>query len=264
MIRILLYRSARDVGRFVFRLARWQIITLLLVSLCGPPFSLSASDLNYADGITEPFLDVTMSASVAGIITAQKFREGDFVKEGDVILELDKKLEELETARRKLVMDNKKVDFDATEVLFKTTKAVSGEEREKKEVEYRISVVEHDMAAEQLRRRSIIAPLSGIITEVMLKVGEACQPYQPLVRVVDVRRVYFVANVEARLAALFKQGQTVKLEIETGAAALPVQGTISFLSPVADPASGLIKAKVLFENPAGKIRPGLAGKLLLK
>ena len=52
------------------------------------------------EGITEPFLDVTLSASVAGIITAQKFREGDFVKEGDVILELDRKLEELETARR--------------------------------------------------------------------------------------------------------------------------------------------------------------------
>ncbi len=240
-------------------------VTLFLVVLivgCWP--RVRGSDLTYAEGVTEPFLDVTLSASVAGIITGQKFKEGDFVKEGDVILELDKKLEELETARRKLVMDNKKVDFEATEVLFKTTKAVSGEEREKKEVEYRIAVVEHDMAAEQLRRRSIISPLSGIITELMLDVGEACQPYQPLVRVVDVRRVYFIANIEAKLAVLFKQGQLVKLEIETGAAALPVQGKISFLSPVADPASGLLKLKVLFDNPADKIRPGLAGKLLLK
>jgi RND family efflux transporter MFP subunit len=223
-----------------------------------------ASELNFVDGITEPFLDVTMSASVAGIITSQKFREGDFVKEGDVILELDKKLEELETARRKLVVDNKKVDFDATEVLYKTTKAVSGEEREKKQVEYKIAAVEHDMAAEQLRRRSVASPLAGVITEVMLHVGEACQPYQPLIRVVDVRRVYFVANMEARAAAMLKQGQSVKLEIETGAAALPVEGKISFLSPVADPASGLLKVKVLFENPEGKVRPGLAGKLSLK
>src|SRR5437667_11787835 len=176
MIRMLLYRSARDVGRFVLRLARWQIVTLLLVSLCGQPCPLNASDLSYAEGITEPFLDVTMSASVAGIITAQKFKEGDFVKEGDVILELDKKLEELETARRKLVMDNKKVDFEATEVLFKNTKAVSGEEREKKEVENLLSVVEHDVAPELLRRRSILGHLSGIIPEVIRRVGEACQP----------------------------------------------------------------------------------------
>jgi RND family efflux transporter MFP subunit len=234
---------------------------LLTGASTGP---VAASELNSVDGITEPFLDVTVSASVAGIITAQKFGEGDFVKEGDVILELDKKLEELETARRKLVVDNKKVDFDATEVLFKTTKAVSGEEREKKQVEYKIAAVEHDMAAEQLRRRSVASPLAGVITEVMLDVGEACQPYQPLLRIVDVRRVYFVANIEAKAAAMLKQGQPVKLEIETGAAALPVQGKISFLSPVADPASGLLKVKVLFENPEGKIRPGLAGKLSLK
>jgi len=237
---------------------------LSIALLLGCLGSLNASDTPYVEGITEPFLDVTLSASVAGIITAEKFKEGDFVKEGDVILDLDKKLEELETVRRKLVMDNKKVDYDATEQLFKSTKAVSGEEREKKEVEYRIAVVEHDMAAEQLKRRSVLSPLSGTITEMMLDVGEACQPYQPLVRVVDVRRVYFVANLEAKTAALLKAGQQVNLAIDTGGAAQPIQGTISFLSPVADPASGLLKLKVLFENPEGKIRPGLAGRLTLK
>jgi multidrug resistance efflux pump len=115
-----------------------------------------------------------------------------------------------------------------------------------------------------LKRRSVLSPLTGTITEIMLDVGEACQPYQPLVRVVDARRVYFVANIEAKTAALLRQGQQVGLAIETGAAALPVQGVISFLSPVADPASGLLKLKVLFENPEGKVRPGLAGKLTIK
>jgi len=237
---------------------------LIIALLALQPLRGRASDSPYVEGITEPFLDVTLSASVAGIITSEKFREGDAVKEGDVILELDKKLEELETARRKLVMDNKKVDYDATEKLFKTTKAVSGEEREKKQVEYNISAVEHDMAAEQLKRRSVTSPLTGTITEIMLDPGEACQPYQPLVRVVYVRRVYFVANIEAKTAALLKPRQQVTLAIETGAAPQSVQGTISFLSPVADPASGLLKLKVLFENPEGKIRPGLAGRLILK
>lgn len=248
----------------LFKRCFWLALVLGLMCGAGRLSTLAASDLNVVDGITEPFLDVTLSASVAGIVTTQRFKEGDFVKEGDVILELDKKLEELETARRRLVMDNRKADFEATELLFKNTKAVSGEEREKKHVEFKIATVEHDMSAEQLRRRMVISPLAGIITEVMLDVGEACQPYQPLVRVVDVRRVYFVANIEAKEAAALKQGQSVKLQIESGAGALPVTGAISFLSPVADPASGLLKVKVLFENADGKIRPGLAGKLLLK
>jgi RND family efflux transporter MFP subunit len=239
------------------------VLIVLTPLFCLQSF-VHASDLGFVEGLTEPFLDVTLSASVPGIITVQKFQEGDAVKMGDAIIELDKRLEELETARRKLVVDNKKTDMEATELLFKNTKGISGEEREKKQVEYKIAAVEHDMSAEQLRRRTVTSPLSGVITELMLDVGEACQPYQPLARVVDTQRCYFVANMEAKPATGLKQGQTVKLEIDTGAAALPIQGTISFLSPVADPASGLLKVKVLFENGEGKIRPGLGGRLLLK
>src|SRR3954471_6905077 len=98
-----------------FMTRHFASILLSIALLLGCLGSLNASDTPYVEGITEPFLDVTLSASVAGIVTAEKFKEGDFVKEGDVILDLDKKLEELETVRRKLVMDNKKVDYDATE-----------------------------------------------------------------------------------------------------------------------------------------------------
>src|SRR5947207_8319700 len=202
-----------------------------------PPFAV----------ITEPVLDVTLSAPVPGIITARKSREGDFVQEGAVILELDKKLEELEVERRKLVRDQKWSDFDGTQKLFKTTKGISKEEVEKKEAEYRVAAVEHDMAAEQLRRRQVISPLSGTITEIMLHVGEACQPYQPLVRVVDARRCYFITNTEAKLVAGLKLDQTVKMEIDIEAGLVTVEGKIVFLSPLVDPSSGLRKVKVLFD-----------------
>lgn len=234
-----------------------QAWATLLLAPCA-----QAANLPPSAGITEPFLDVTLSAPVSGIITAQKFREGDFVKEGDVLLELDKKLEELEVERRKLVRDQKWSDFDGAQKLFKTTKGVSKEEVEKKEAEYKIAAVEHGMAAEQMRRRHVIAPLSGALTEFLLDVGEACQPYQPLVRVVDARRCYFIANIEAKLAGRLKLDQTVSMEIDTGAGTAGVQGRIVFLSPVVDPASGLQKVKVLFDNRDGKIRPGVSGRML--
>jgi RND family efflux transporter MFP subunit len=239
-------------------------LALLLFAAGLPAARGGAADPATAAGITEPFLDVTLASPVAGILSVQKFREGDFVKEGDVLFELDKRLEELETARRKLVFESRQKDFEATQVLFKTTKAVSKDELDKKETEFKVAAVEHDMAAEQLRRRLVSAPLAGTITEIFLDVGEACQPYQPLVRVVDTRQCYFVSNVEAKLAAGLKVGQTVRLDIETGAAPPTVSGKIIFLSPVVDPASGLLKVKVLFDNTAGKVRPGLAARMHLE
>ena len=215
-------------------------------------------------GITEPFFDVTLSASVPGMISLQKFKEGDWVKEGEVILELDKKLEELEASRRKLVEDTRKIDLEATQILFKNTKAISKEELEKKVVEYKVAAVEHDMASEQLRKRLIVAPISGTITEINLDEGEACQPYQPLVRVVDTRQCYFVSSLEAKAASRLKLDQIVKLEIETGGAPIVVSAKMIFLSPVVDPASGLMKVKAIFDNRDGKVRAGLAGRILFE
>ena len=90
------------------------------------------------------------------------------------------------------------------------------------------------------------------------------EAYQPLVRVVDTRQCYFVCNLEAKAAGRLKCGQGVKLEIETAPAPVHIEGKIVFLSPVVDPASGLQKVKVLFDNPEGKICPGVAGKMHLE
>ena len=241
----------------ILTLARaWLTLALALGAHGADPLAVT--------GITEPFLDVTLSTPVPGIITTQKFREGDFVQAGDVILELDKKLEELEVERRKLVRDQKWSDFDGTQKLFKTSKGVSREEVEKKEAEYKIAAVEHDMAVEQLRRRQVISPLSGTISEIVLDPGEACQPYQALVHVVDTRQCYFITHLEAQPAARLNLDQAMRLVIDTGAGPVPVQGKVVFLSPVVDSASGLQKVKVLFDNRDGKVRPGVSGKMFLE
>src|SRR5258707_253549 len=91
-----------------FMKTKSNLVTLL--SLCLDVPALLPAEPIIAAGITEPICDVTLSSSVAGIVSAWKFKEGDFVKEGEAIIELDKRLEELETERRKLARDNHKSD----------------------------------------------------------------------------------------------------------------------------------------------------------
>ena len=56
----------------------------------------------------------------------------------------------------------------------------------------------------------------------------------------------------------------MKLQISSGSGPMSVEGKLVFLSPVVDPASGLQKVKVLFDNAGGKVAPGVAGKMLLE
>lgn len=215
-------------------------------------------------GITEAIADVTLSTSVPGIVGAWNHKEGDFVKEGEAVIELDKRLEELESQRRKLTMDHLKDEMEALNTLYKKSSiSVKKEDLRKAETDYKTARVEFEMAAEQLRKRTVFSPCAGHIVEILRDVGEACQGYQPLIRVVDSRQCYFVSNLESAHVARLKPDQTVKLEVETGAGAIKVDGKVVFLSPVVDAASGLQKIRVLFDNSKGVVRPGLAGRLIL-
>ena len=232
----------------------WMLFCALATSAVAEPKSVS--------GITEPYFDVLLSSSVQGTIHQQNYNEGDAVKSGSPILELDSKLEELETRRRKEVMERNKADLEGTRTLFERTKAVSKDELDKKQMEYNVSVAEHGIAEEQLKRRKIVAPFDGNIVEVFQQPGSSCEPYKPLVRLVDTKRCYFVGHVEGVAAAGLKLGQEVKIQVSGSNA--PIKGSICFLSPVVDQASGLAKVKAIFDNAAGQTRPGLAAVMTLE
>jgi RND family efflux transporter MFP subunit len=216
-------------------------------------------------GITEPILNATMSSPVPGIVGARPVKEGDFIKQGSVVIELDKKLEELEVDRRKAALDPLKADLEATQALFKKNSISTVKvELAKKEGDYNVALAEIELAKEQLRKRQIVAPFSGYIAELFREVGESCQANERLVQIVDTRRCYFVSNIDAKAGYRLKVGQTIRLEIEAGDTPVNFDGKVSFISPVVDPASGLLKIKVIFDNPEGKIRPGVAGKMRLE
>lgn len=235
---------------------------LLILGLSTSP--MAAQTGQWISGITEAINDVTLSAPAAGIIGNRPVKEGDFVKAGQTILELDKRLEDLEVNRRKVVLDLRRTELESSKKLFEKTISLSREEMDKKVTEFAVADAEYELAKEQLKRRLIVAPFDGTITALLMDVGEACQAQQGIARLVDTRRCYFICNVEAKSGHNLKAGQTVKLEIESGDQAAPFTGTVYFISPVVDPASGLMRVKIVFENPEAKIRPGVAGRMLLE
>jgi len=242
-------------------------------------------------GITEPCRDATLSATVAGTLAAILKKEGEQVGAGEVILELEKDLESLEVERRLLIAESKveleaarrraeqlRLELTATRRLFDSTQSVSREQLQQKELETclaeaeleRLTIAEKREAIElriaeaQLRQRTITAPFAGVIVEIIPEVGEACFPEQPLVRVVDTSQCRLLVHLEAAAAPDLAAGKPVQLRFDGIRPPNLVRGVVEFVSAVADPASGLVVVKVLFDNPQGRIRPGLSGTLLLK
>jgi RND family efflux transporter MFP subunit len=234
--------------RLAFTLAIWAA-GFLSVPAAGPLT---------VDGITEPFMDVQLGFADAGIIRHQFFKEGDAVKKGDVILELDKNLEALEVRRRKAVMEQNKMIFDSTSKLSETTTSVSKEELAKAQADYDVSTADYAIAVQQLANRQLVAPFSGSIVDILLKPGAAVAPYQPLVRVVDTSRCYFIGHVDGRQVSELQLDEPVEIQADGNQT---VSAKICFISPVVDAASGLARVKAVFDNSDGKVRPGIAATM---
>src|SRR2546422_493039 len=64
----------------------WLRPTLLGLAILAGPSPGTAAETPPAAGITEAILDVTLSTPVPGIVAVRKFKEGDFIKEGEVLL----------------------------------------------------------------------------------------------------------------------------------------------------------------------------------
>ncbi len=221
-----------------------------------------AADGSWVNGVTEPIKDVTLAFPIVGVVGARPLEEGSTVRKGQVVIELDKQLEELDLERKRLSRELAASELERLKSLAQRNAiSVSKEEIEKKRSEFEITKVDHELAAAVLKRRQLISPIDGQVAQFYKDVGEKCEDQQPVVRIVDTRRCHLVANLEPSLAQSLRLNQKVRVEVLIGDSPVTVEGTLIYLSPVADAASGLLRIKAVFENPEGKIRPGIAGRL---
>ena len=239
-------------------------------------------------GITHAVGEVKLSMTVPGRVDTILVREGMRVQKGDLLLHLDRSLEELEIKRREVMLEDvaKLEELRTREQMLTdqvsharkllesggvSRKSVEDEElalqaasAERKALEYakRREKVELDLAREAYDRRHMRTPLTGVVTKILPRVGESVPPNEPIVTVVDISRVRFNGTFPAASATRLRAGNSVTIRIQQEGRTLTRQARVSFVSPVADPSSGLVEMIAEFDNPDGSVRPGMLGQIV--
>jgi RND family efflux transporter MFP subunit len=265
------------------RLARFlSAVTAIAASSL---LSLSAND-----GLVKPFQETTLSAQILGRIAEIPVEEGDLVSVGDMVLRMDDRIEQLEVNRRALVRDDQSElelatkraavlgeEAVALRALYEESGGVSREELNQKELEAALAaaekrkvtnreeleVIEVQMAEEQLGQRHIRAPFSGYVVEILMEEGEVCREGQPVARMVDIDQCYLECYLDGSAGISYKAGQKVWILVPgLDGKLIRRQGTVDYVAPIVDAASGLRKVDVLFDNTDRTVLPGLPGRLV--
>jgi multidrug efflux pump subunit AcrA (membrane-fusion protein) len=245
----------------------------------------------YADvfvGLVYPKHEITLSAGVGGLLTKQLVGLGERVTMGKPLLQLDERLQAIETERRRVILEDKselsstrdktrilEVMLRDSKAVYAATASISKEELLRLESEYLSSAgrleqliaekrreqLDYEFAKREQIQRSITAPVNGIITRVLLKPGEWAKPGDPLLILVDASTVILRVAVPHGIVNHLKLGSSREVELEIGSLTPRATGRITFISPVADPASGLVEVEITIGNSAGNIRPGVKGTI---
>lgn len=226
-----------------------------LTVLFAPVLSSAAE----AEGVLLPFNEVTVSSAVQGILAEVRVKEGDTVAADALLASLIDRVEAAEVKRFAKVLEQKEFAAQGTQNLFRD-KVVSEGEAIEKRIERDIAQLQYNVAQEQLDRRKIRSPISGIVVEKMKEAGEAVDMNEAVFHLVDISRVYLQVFIEAADALKLKHGQTVTVSFPEYTVG-PQPGVIDFIDPRIDGASGLVRVKVLIDNPERKLIAGMRGRV---
>lgn len=239
-------------------------ISFLLCAFLLPPVPAAMAQ-DWQEGLCQASVDASLSFPIGGILSKILVKEGESVKAGDVILELESETEALEVTRQKLAVEAAKKEYERTKQVFDKGGSVSREDMEQKEAVWKIAIVEQQQAESQLKRRHLVSPTDGVVIDLFdLDRGEAVTANMPAARVVDTSQCRFTAYVRGESGHGYEKGKPVELLFKTSREEIVVNGVVDFVSLAIDAASGLQEIHAVFENKDGRVTAGMLGKIRLK
>jgi membrane fusion protein, multidrug efflux system len=233
--------------------------TLLLAALAAT--ATLAAKPTVAEGVLLPFREVTVSSAVQGILAEVNVKEGDTVTAGALLASLVDRVEAAELARFAKVLEQKVFAAAGTQNLF-VDKVVSEGEAIEKRIDRDIAQIMYNIAQEQLERRKIRSPISGVVVEKKKEAGEAVDINEAVIHLVDISRVYLQVFVESTEALKLKREQSVPVRFPEYSDA-QWTGVIDFIDPRIDGASGFVRIRILIDNADRKLIAGMRGRVTL-
>jgi RND family efflux transporter MFP subunit len=221
-----------------------------------------AADRAPFDGLVLPFKEVVVSSPVQSTIESILVKEGDRVQVGQLLAQLNAKVEKLDMDRAKAAVEKKEFDFKSSKNLY-NDKIVSEDEALKNKLELEQARLDFEIATEVYKMRTLTAPVSGVVVEKLKEAGEAVTASQPVFRVVDISQVYVQFYIRAEDLPVVKVGDSMRVRCPVLDAQKVYVGKVDFVDPRVDAASGLMRVKVLLANPTGEIKAGVRAEVAL-
>jgi len=201
-------------------------------------------------------LDVEAKKSGA-IIEELLVEEGEFVKEGQVLVRLEDDEEKLSILQAENALEDALLELESAKLSHASPKEIKRKEREVTEKKLAL-----ELAKKKLEETVIKAPFSGIISKVYVEKGEVIagvgtSSSNKILRLIDTSRLFAEVSVDEVDIAKVKLGQKANVKVD----AYPDEifpGKVISIAREATTSGGLVvvKVKIELDRPDSRLKPG--------
>jgi RND family efflux transporter MFP subunit len=215
-----------------------------------------------ASGALEAVESAFISPEMNGQIKQVLVSEGNYVKKGQLMFSLNdnvlkSSLVELETA------------LALAEVIYKKQSELwqqkIGSEIQYLEAKNQKESLENRIASlkAQMELTKIKAPISGIIEDIRVKVGEMAMPGQPIATLVNLDKMYVNANVSEAYIASLNKGDKVSITFPNFAT-LKIESTIHRIGNIIEAGNRTVKVQSIIANSKNMLKPNMVAQITMK
>ncbi|WP_144391636.1 efflux RND transporter periplasmic adaptor subunit [Pleionea sediminis] len=198
-------------------------------------------------------------AKTSEIITEIFVEEGDLVEKGQVLAQLKTDQQVLELKQAQVNLKRLKAELDRNKRIFEK-KMVSSDIYEKLKYDYEAQQAAYELAKLQLEYATIVAPIDGVVSERMVKVGNMVTLSEPLFRITDFDPLHAVIHVPEQELSKLTKGMPALVGVDARKDEI-FNAHVLRISPIVDANSGTFKVTVEVRDPERKLKPGMFGRV---
>src|ERR1700757_2410549 len=224
-------------------------VTTVVVRKETRPCTLSVS------GTAEAIQGVTVSADLPGTIDKIHFESGQWVKEGDILVELDTRQERAQLASLEAQRDLAKINYERSQELVKQG-VIARQEYDNATAQQKATEAQVGDIKAAIARKTIHAPFSGVLGIRQVSLGQYLAAGQAIVFLQQLSPIYVNFGVPQQDAGKVIPGPVIRFT-NSSLPGMAFTARITALDSVINEQTRNIQVQAIVTNKDNKLRPGM-------
>jgi membrane fusion protein (multidrug efflux system) len=198
---------------------------------------------------------VTVSADLPGTVAKIHFESGQWVHEGDILVELDTRQERAQLAAQQAQWELARINYERTTKLVKEG-VVAKTEYDNVTSQQKVTEGQVGEIKAAIDRKTIRAPFSGVLGIRQVNLGQYLAAGQAIVSLQSLNPIYVNFGVPQQTTPQLGIGRNLRIT-SNDFPGLQFTGKVTALDSVVNEATRNLQVQTTLSNPQNKLRPGM-------